>query len=107
MSYYICLIFGRFVDRCGVSGFIVRFVAWCGINLSLIGLRVDIVINLHVSLAGELGVPETGGVIAVTGLVLAVVKSLSVAILAVSVLCVTSVALSGHIPVKLVIRDVL
>ena len=65
-------------------------------------LRVDIVVDLDVALAGQLGVPVALGVVALTSLVLSVLERMSL----VTVLAIVT-TISSHIPVELVVRNVL
>ena len=88
-----------------IGGFIVSlvlrgsFVGGGGVGLSLVDLSVDVIVELDVAL-GELSLPVADGVVLLAGLVLVVLESLSLVV-------TVAVALSGHIPVELVVRDVL
>ena len=70
--------------------------------MSLVGLRVDIIINLDVALARKFGVPVAGGMVLLTSLVLSVIKRVSITIAVLSVGTIGS-----HGPVKFVVRNVL
>ena len=62
-------------------------------------VSVDIVVDLDVGLTGQLSVPVALGVVLFADFVLAVVEGLT--------LVISIATLSRHIPVELVVRDVL
>ena len=98
------LIGGLAVRGSRVRGLVVSLVGGGRVGLSSVSHGVDIIVNLHVAL-GELSVPVAGGVVSVAGLVLGELEGLTAITSTIAVLGIA--ASSGHIPIELVVRNVL